>query len=536
MCFTENTVKNLHKWNWDGDVIIHNPIVPSSRPAVGEAPGDEYDIDVREFMVTEKNALIQRVLKKDIERFIRVELKGRPTFFRSKKERSFDYRAHVILAWVSENIAYLDREAKDSWQFPDETIHLKTGDCDDRALLLASLLISSGISTFNVRVALGQVEMTGNGKTEKFDHLWVMYKSESGHWTLLEPLVSSNPDMDREALAKLPGSEDCFGIEDIEIETEYVPHYLFNDCHLWGVLIPGKQQNFQKELINRKNRSKWSRFNPKFAGEVHRGILRAALNQAPAEMQKAIDRYFSRAILGFIGPIVDDFDRGKYNPLIHFDNCFITESWDLVNQRLAKFKSNGNPDDFFCAAHSIADFYAHTSYVHFATIVQQPDEKKDYPVLFDPKNPAFDHIPSYYPAQSPEVGFDLTGSQFTVNKKYWKGGDKSAIAKYWDGKIISGRYAQPDDTWSGVESFVTEGILSVIPKELLNSPDFDKRGWAPHHNEIAVDNQKIPASHVLYNNSNNDRLNRGNFKNQLKWRTNAAIEHIRKAFNENRKP
>jgi hypothetical protein len=533
MCFKENNIENLKKWNWDGDVIIHNPIVPSSRPAVGEASGDDYDIDVREFLVTEKNALIQRVLKKEIERFIRLDLKGKPAFFRSKSERSFDYRAHVILAWVSEKIAYLDKEVKDSWQFPDETIHLKNGDCDDRALLLASLLISSGISPFNVRVALGQVEISGNGETKKFGHMWVMYKSESGKWILLEPLVSSNPEMDQKTLASLPASEDCFGSPDVEITTEYVPHYLFNDCHLWGVLNPGQEQNFQKELKRRKT---WSKFNPKFAGEVHRGILRMALKDAPAEVLKAAERHFSRAVLGFIGPIVDDYDRGKYNPLVHFDNCFISESWDLVNKNLGKFKNEGNLDAFFCAAHSIADFYAHTSYVHFASIIQNPDEKKDCPRLYDPQNPSFERAPSYYPAQLPVVGFDLTGSQFTVNNKYWKGADKSAIAKYWDGKIISGRYAQPEDTWPGAESFITEGILSVIPKELLNSADFDKRGWAPHHNEIAVDNQKIPSSHVLYNHSNNDRLNKGNFKNQLKWRMNAAIEHIRMAYNENRRP
>jgi hypothetical protein len=68
---------------------------------------------------------------------------------------------------------------------------------------------------------------------------------------------------------------------------------------------------------------------------------------------------------------------------------------------------------------------------------------------------------------------------------------------------------------------------------MLNSPDFDKRGWVPHHNEIAVDNQKAPTSHKLYKDVHEGRMNRLNFTNQLKWRRNAAIAHIRKAFEEN---
>ncbi len=531
MCFSESSVESLNKWNWDGDVIIHDPVVPSSRPVVGFTRGHQYEIDVREFLVTERNALIQRVLKHDLDKFIREELKGSPDLFYARKENAFDYRAHVIHAFVSEKIAYADKEKNDPWQFPDETIELKTGDCDDRALLLASLLISSGISSFNVRVALGKVRISGEGQKHDFGHMWVMYKTERGRWILLEPLVSFGPKTNKTLVSDLPGTKDYFGRQNVPVKAEYIPYYIFNDFHLWGMLVKGRTINFQDDLVRRK---KWTKFNPKFAGEVHKNILQLALKDAPADVKKEINRYFSRAILGFIGPYVDDFDRGTYNPFIHFDNCYIKEGWDLVNQNLAKFRSSGDLHSFFCAAHSIADFYAHTSYVHFAKILPQADPANDYPQLFDPANPSFESVPSYSPLQTPAVGFDLTGSKFSTSKKYWKGGDKKTIAASWAGKVISGRYAQPNDTWPGAEAFITEGILSVIPDNLLKAPDFPQRGWVPHHNEIAVDNSPRASSHILYQDGNQDRTNKANFDNQFKWRKNAAIQHIRKTFEENR--
>jgi hypothetical protein len=360
-----------------------------------------------------------------------------------------------------------------------------------------------------------------------------MYKTEEGHWTLLEPLVSSNTKIKKEEMAKLPGTKHYFGKTDVPITADYIPHYLFNDCHLWGVMLPGQNFNFQDDLQRRK---RWIKFNPKFAGEVHKGILKLALKDAPANVRKEIDRYYSRAILGFIGPIVDQFDRGKYNPLIHFDNCYIKEGWDLVNENLKKFKNQGDLNAFFCASHAIADFYAHSSYVHFAKIIQQPNKDDDYPDLYNPVAPAFETVPAYSKANPPVIGFDLTGNRFSVNKKYWKGPDKSIIANYWGGKVISGRYAQPDDTWKGVESFITEGILSVIPDTLLKDPHFSERGWVPHHNEIAVDNLPRPASHTLYNDTRLDRLSKISYENQFKWRKNAAVRHIRKVFEENKKP
>lgn len=528
MCFAENKIKNLNQWNWDGDVIIHNPIVPSSRPVVGYSSGHMYDIDVREFLVAKRNAIMQETLRKDIVSFLKNDLNGNLRLFQSRKSMSFDYRAYVVTAFVSSKIRYLYRKENDFWQFPDETLYEKVGDCDDRALLIASLLISSGISSFNVRVVLGKVRISSGAAVEimeEFDHMWVMYKTECGQWVLLEPLMAIRPEDKEKDNIDLAKQSKILGKQDISLVAEYVPYFLFNDTHLWGVLGPGQSFNFQSEI---KRRKIWSKFHPKFAGEVHKSILHVALKDAPLEIQKKIDSYYSRVALGIAGPYIDLFDRGKYNPFVHFDNCYIKEGWDLVKENLTKYKNNNDDfDSFFMAAHTIADFYAHTSYPHFAEIIQGENQENDYVKLYHLSSPQFKNIPDY----ANTLDFNLAGDRFTVNKIYWDSvRSKNDIVAEWNGNIISGRYAQPKDTWPGFESFITEGVLSLIPKQLLKAPDFFKRGWVPHHNEMAVDSLTMSKFHRLYSKDKNDRLDKMSYENQFHWRWNAAVNHIRKAF------
>ena len=97
-------------------------------------------------------------------------------------------------------------------------------------------------------------------------------------------------------------------------------------------------------------------------------------------------------------------------------------------------------------------------------------------------------------------------------------------ARYWNGELISGRYAQPHDTQPGWANAITEGV-TFIPKKLLEANDFKYRGGLPHHNEIAVDEEysKRNKSHKLYGDS-------GTYNQQFDWRKQAATEHIRAAY------
>lgn len=75
--------------------------------------------------------------------------------------------------WVSENIQYrFDNQTwgvQEYWQLPSTTIKLGTGDCEDQALLLASLLRALKLPRDNVRLVVGS---TGRGTY----HAWVEIK------------------------------------------------------------------------------------------------------------------------------------------------------------------------------------------------------------------------------------------------------------------------------------------------------------------------------------------------------------------------
>jgi len=68
--------------------------------------------------------------------------------------------AKTAYYWVSENIRYQydnqtwGKENGDYWQLPSTTLKLRTGDCEDQALLLASLLRALRLPRENVRVAV----------------------------------------------------------------------------------------------------------------------------------------------------------------------------------------------------------------------------------------------------------------------------------------------------------------------------------------------------------------------------------------------
>ena len=88
---------------------------------------------------------------------------------------------NTLYGWVGDNIQYTyDSDVygvEEYWQFPYETLNLGTGDCEDQAFLLCSLIRASGTSAENVFVALGKVDG---------GHAWVILKTEGG-WRTFEP-------------------------------------------------------------------------------------------------------------------------------------------------------------------------------------------------------------------------------------------------------------------------------------------------------------------------------------------------------------
>lgn len=64
--------------------------------------------------------------------------------------------AATLQGWVRDSIRYVpDIRDVETLQFPEQTLQLRSGDCDDKALLLSALLESIGFSTRFCAVAMG---------------------------------------------------------------------------------------------------------------------------------------------------------------------------------------------------------------------------------------------------------------------------------------------------------------------------------------------------------------------------------------------
>lgn len=85
--------------------------------------------------------------------------------------------------WVGNNIQYNHDEdvygVPEYWQFGKETVSLKTGDCEDFAILLCSLLRAAGYSSNDVYVVIG--------KNDQGYHAWVKINLDTIGWYNLEP-------------------------------------------------------------------------------------------------------------------------------------------------------------------------------------------------------------------------------------------------------------------------------------------------------------------------------------------------------------
>jgi len=512
MCLQVSSVLPWHDWNWSGDEIIHKPVIPACRPIPGARKGNRYPIDIREYLTTANNAVVSDTLATMAK-----ELPpGEEALFRSHARGSFDFRADKVAQFFG-RLRYLKsynrtRHSPDAWLYPDETLAQRGGDCEDLAFLLAALLVAAGVSNYCIRVALGSLLIhRPGGKARKHDHCWVMYQNENGVWEVLEPTVL----VDGNALAstsKAAVFEPC--------PTEYVPHYVFNADHLWLIrsahVDPG--QGFADYCASR--RDFWSKFDPRFAASVHATIFDAALgNLVPQSAMAAIKRR----------SLWLDANIATYDPRDHFDDGYIAAGWEGVRRNLEKFKSdNSDWESFGAAGHGIGDFYAHSSYLHFAQL-QNASGADGRALLYAPEVPLAGS-PTYGadPADPSLPPFDLTSGKFSINAKLCPGTGQDA-ANQWAGQLISGRYAQKYDPKAGF----WEGLTS-IPFALSSTPDYKVRGLLPHHNEIAVDSGIPTEEHRLYSNEPNpDPEDRSAFPNQFRWRTNTAIAHIRQAFAEN---
>lgn len=207
------------RFDWAGSRITRWTAFPSRRRVIGNRDV-LIKVDLREWISPPDSQEIREVIEN-------LEKEGKmPT---SRKKSDFDERAGAVWKYVADNITYRHDETgqhiADFWQFPHETLALGAGDCEDCALLLATLLLASGISPFCVRVVLGSLTPEGGGKVH---HAWPIYKDEKGCWRVLESTVDSVPKNTKD----WPLADDLARQDSL---PQYYPDLCLNQHHVWTV-------------------------------------------------------------------------------------------------------------------------------------------------------------------------------------------------------------------------------------------------------------------------------------------------------------
>ena len=198
-------------YNWAGDVIVRDTIMWDKRAVIGTS-GLYIPTDIRAWLSSTNSEVILRTLQE-------IDLPS------AREQGTFDLRAWRIWDYVAASVQYVTDKSSfgldDFWLFPEETLVLHKGDCEDSSFLLATLLLASGISEHCVRVALGQVS-TPDGA---YGHAWVVYQNELGRWCLLESTLDAVPSQLTPADPFIvPGNE-----------YQYQPLFCLNGSHLWSI-------------------------------------------------------------------------------------------------------------------------------------------------------------------------------------------------------------------------------------------------------------------------------------------------------------
>lgn len=140
-------------------------------------------------------------------------------------EAGFD----AIRDWVAANIDYKTDEERwgieEYWQTPEETLSLRTGECEDFAILLCTLLRTYGIDEEHIFVAIG-VDDKGYGHAFIIEN-WYL----DGEWRALEPQAGA------QTFPPAPRFKD-YSLADFKLLRDYEIILAFNDSYYYDESFP----------------------------------------------------------------------------------------------------------------------------------------------------------------------------------------------------------------------------------------------------------------------------------------------------------
>lgn len=154
-------------------VNISFPRVDLSRPI--RFDDKTYDVDVRRFLTDDSCVISDFVAECSKCKVWRI------------KKQYWDIMQFAFSS-VCKNIKYtgdfIDGVKKGNYQLPEVTLERGLGDCEDMAMLLASIAMCAGVPYYRLKIAMGKVSKDKVAPTG--GHAWVMYLNDDNQWEFWE--------------------------------------------------------------------------------------------------------------------------------------------------------------------------------------------------------------------------------------------------------------------------------------------------------------------------------------------------------------
>ena len=165
--------------------------------------------------------------KVDVKNFFTLQDENLKGIVKSRKVGTMtdNQKALACLKWVIQNIPYKsdteNYKVPEFWCMPYETLKKGSGDCEDLHILLANLMLISGIPNWKVRIVCGYVFEPVSKK--QIGHAYViMFDEETEQHKILDWCYYPNLKLikDREEYKKEKMYQDCW--------------FSFNSTHSWA--------------------------------------------------------------------------------------------------------------------------------------------------------------------------------------------------------------------------------------------------------------------------------------------------------------
>ncbi|TFF69099.1 MAG: DUF4332 domain-containing protein [Promethearchaeota archaeon] len=236
-----------------------SPIIYTGRALRGESYKKQIDADVKTF-IKDNDAILWHVIHQA-----------------QLRQDTPNNTAWAIQKFVCSLLTYthddITEECPEFWQFPFEAIQSQVGDCEDGAILIASLLINAGIPSWRVKVCAAQVvadPVFAPSDSELGGHAYCIYladrsKSERKlEWVVLDWCYLQDPDVpiEEKPLARDGGQEGAY--RDI--------WFTFNDKYSWA-------QNAFEVIEGRISQNRTTQFDEVLApmSEIMKGLAAESL-------------------------------------------------------------------------------------------------------------------------------------------------------------------------------------------------------------------------------------------------------------------